>query len=152
MVRADHAMSCSRGLASIPTGSDQLAFGKPPAVGDALYLGFDAAIDRLIVRIDVECSPARGAGVDPDDPPLRWEMSGPDGKWHEAKVLQDTTGGFNYGSGAIELVLGQTSAVVALAGQRCRWLRCRLDDRTRTGSTTALFQQVDDFEEAHLRH
>jgi predicted phage baseplate assembly protein len=124
-----------------PTGPDQLAFGKPPAVGDALYLGFDAPIDRLLLRVDVECSPARGAGVDPDDPPLRWETSGPDGNWQEAQVLDDTTGGFNYGSGAIELVLGQTSAVVSLAGQRCHWLRCRLDDHTRPESTTALFQQ-----------
>jgi predicted phage baseplate assembly protein len=124
-----------------PTGSDQFPFGKQPAVDDALYLGFDSPIDRLIIRVDVECSPARGAGVDPDDPPLRWEMSGPHGEWHEAEVLEDTTGGFNYGSGAIEVVLGQPSAVVALAGHRCRWLRCQLKDRTRAGSTTALFQQ-----------
>jgi predicted phage baseplate assembly protein len=122
-----------------PTGADQLAFGKPPAVGDALYLGFDEPIDRLLVRVDVECSQARGAGVNPEDPPLRWEISAPDGEWLEAEVLEDTTGGFNYGSGAVELQLPEPSAVVALAGERCRWLRCRLHDQTREGAKAALF-------------
>src|ERR1700712_639797 len=46
-----------------PTGSDQLAFGSPPRVGDALYLGFEDPLDRLIVEIEVDASMARGAGV-----------------------------------------------------------------------------------------
>ena len=49
-----------------PQGPDQLAFGTPPQVGDALYLGFEDPLDRLIIRIDVEASPARGAGVEPE--------------------------------------------------------------------------------------
>ena len=54
-----------------PQGSDQLAFGTPPQVGDSLYLGFEDPLDRLIIQIDVDASQARGAGVNPEDPPLR---------------------------------------------------------------------------------
>ena len=94
-----------------PQGPDQLAFGTPPQVGDALYLGFEDPLDRLIIRIDVEASPARGAGVDPKDPPLRWEVSQGDNEWAPATVLDDSTGGFNYGDGQIELELPPRSAV-----------------------------------------
>ena len=59
-----------------PKGADQLAFGTPPKVGDALYLGFDDSLARhRSLQVDVDCSQARGAGVDPEDPPLRWEVS-----------------------------------------------------------------------------
>jgi predicted phage baseplate assembly protein len=125
-----------------PTGPDQLAFGTPPAVGDALYLGFEEPIARLLVRAEVECSPARGAGVDPEDPPLRWEVSGPEGAWLEADVVQDTTGGFNYGSGAVELQLPPRSAVLGLAGRRCHWLRCRVQDMTRSGAPATIFSHA----------
>ena len=60
-----------------PQGADQLPFGGPPQVGDALLprlRGADSA--RLIMQVDMEASTARGAGVDPEDPPLRWEVSG----------------------------------------------------------------------------
>ena len=122
-----------------PTGQDQLAFGTPPAVGDALYLGFSEPLARLLIRVEVECSQARGAGVDPEDPPLRWEVSGQDGEWLETEVLEDSTGGFNYGSGALELQLPERSAIVGIAGRRCHWLRCRVHDRTRSGSQATIF-------------
>ena len=62
-----------------PQGSDQLAFGSPPQVGDALYLGFEEPLDRLILQIEVDASQARGAGVNPEDPPLAWKVSQTDG-------------------------------------------------------------------------
>ena len=58
-----------------PKGADQLAFSSPPKVGDAFYLGFEVPLARMLLRIDVDCAPARGAGVKPEDPPLRWEVS-----------------------------------------------------------------------------
>ena len=66
-----------------PKGADQLAFEQPPKVGNALYLGFDTSLARLLLRIDVDCSQARGAGVDPEDPPLRFEVSDEqaEGEW-----------------------------------------------------------------------
>ena len=123
----------ARGVAS-PKGADQLPFGTPPKVGDALYLGFDVPLGRLLLQVDVDCSQAKGAGVDPEDPPLVWEVGAGDGEWLEAEVLEDRTGGFNYGSGTlVELQLPDRSAPENIAGTRAHWLRCRLADRPRSG-------------------
>jgi predicted phage baseplate assembly protein len=64
-----------------PAPSDQTPFGTPPAPGDALLIGFAEPIDRLVMRVEVDGSQARGAGVEPTDPPLRWEVSVGDGAW-----------------------------------------------------------------------
>ena len=122
-----------------PQGADQLPFGAPPAVGDALYLGFDQPIGRLLLQVDVDASQARGAGVNPEDPPLRWEVSQPEGGWEEAEVLEDLTGGFNYGSGPVELQCPERSAVQPLGGHRMHWIRCRIDDRTRHGGAATTY-------------
>jgi predicted phage baseplate assembly protein len=122
-----------------PQGSDQLAFGSPPQVGDAIYLGFEEPLDRLIVQIEVDASQARGAGVNPEDPPLSWEVSQADGQWAPALVLEDLTGGFNYGSGTVELELPARSVVVPLGGHRLHWLRCRITETTGTGRQGATY-------------
>jgi predicted phage baseplate assembly protein len=123
-----------------PKGSDQLPFGMPPAPGDALYLGFETSLARLLMLVTVDCAQARGPGVDPEDPPLRWEVSstGPGG-WSEAVVLRDSTGGFNYGSGEVELRLPNDHAARVIAGERRFWLRCRVDALTRSGSAASIF-------------
>ena len=120
-----------------PQGADQLPFSAPPLVGDALYLGFAQSVAKLVMQVEMEASMARGAGVNPEDPPLRWEVSQGDGGWADAAVLQDSTGGFNYGSGTVELQCPQRSAIEPLAGQRLHWLRCRIDDKTRSGAKTS---------------
>jgi predicted phage baseplate assembly protein len=122
-----------------PKGPDQLPFGSPPAVGDALYLGFEQPLGRLVLQLEVECSQARGAGVDPEDPPLRWEVSVGDDEWDEAAVLVDRTGGFNYGSGIVELQAPARSTPAQVAAHRLHWLRCRLDERTRSGRAGTAF-------------
>ena len=82
----------------------------------------------LIVRVDIEASTARGAGVNPEDPPLRWEVSGGDGDVARLPTCSRTSpGGFNYGSGTVELQCPQLGAIEPLAGQRLHWLRCRID-------------------------
>jgi predicted phage baseplate assembly protein len=124
-----------------PSGADQLAFASPPAVGDAIYLGFEEPLGRLLIEVDVDASQARGAGVNPDDPPLRWEVSQGDGAWLEAEVLEDLTGGFNYGSGTVLVELPPRSAVQPMAGHRLHWLRCRIDDKTRSGSAATTYSQ-----------
>jgi predicted phage baseplate assembly protein len=116
-----------------PHGEQQAVFGSPPAPGDALHLGFDAPIARLLLRIDVEAPEARGAGVDPRDPPLRWEVSAGDNTWLPAEVLVDNTGGFNYGSGSVELQLPEHSGPELLSGKRLHWVRCRVDVTTSSG-------------------
>jgi predicted phage baseplate assembly protein len=126
-------VAVAKGVAQ-PKGPDQLAFATPPQVGDALYLGFKDSLARLVMQVDVDCSQARGAGVDPEDPPLRWEVSVGD-EWQEAVVLEDKTGGFNYGSGLIELQLPREHTHAAVGTKRgLYWLRCRLNDKTRSGS------------------
>jgi predicted phage baseplate assembly protein len=122
-----------------PQGSDQPPFGTPPKVGDALYLGFAEGLDRLMMEVQMEASLARGAGVNPEDPPLRWEVSQGDGTWQEAEVLADGTGGFNYGSGAVELQCPSKSGIEPIGGKRMHWLRCRIDNKTRHGGEATTF-------------
>ena len=122
-----------------PAPADQTPFGTPPQPGDALLIGFAEPIGRLVMRVEVDGSQARGAGVDPTDPPLRWEVSAGDGAWTEVTVLDDSTGGFNLGSGWTTLQLPAVSAVQSLAGHGLHWLRCRIDAETRSGKTGAAY-------------
>jgi predicted phage baseplate assembly protein len=117
-----------------PRGGDQAPFAAPPVPGDALYLGFDEPLARLVIGVEVECSQARGAGVDPEDPPLRWEYSTGEGAlgWREATVLADHTGGFNYGSGLVELELPAETGTATVGERKAHWIRCRVDPFTRT--------------------
>jgi predicted phage baseplate assembly protein len=117
-----------------PTGPDRVAFGAHPAPGDGWYLGFAEPLDRLLLRISVDASKAWGAGIDPSAPPLRWEASArpSDGtereRWAPARVLKDTTKGFNAGGGEIELQMPDSTAPAQLGAERWHWLRCRLAD------------------------
>jgi predicted phage baseplate assembly protein len=125
-----------------PHGPDQLPFGRPPQVGDALYLGFESSLAKLLLQVSIEASMARGAGVNPEDPPLRWEVSQGDGAWAEVEVMEDLTGGFNYGSGTVEVQCPESSGVEPIGGRRLHWLRCRIADTTRLGGEAAVFQQA----------
>jgi len=125
-----------------PHGPDRIPFAQPPAVGDSLYLGFEHSTARLLMLVSIDASMARGAGVSPDDPPLRWEASQGQGAWAEVEVLEDLTGGFNYGSGTIQLQCPAGSAVEPVAGRRLHWLRCRIADTTRTRGRAAAYQHA----------
>jgi predicted phage baseplate assembly protein len=125
-----------------PTGPDQIPFSRQPQTGDALYLGFEESLSRLLMRVSMEASMARGAGVKPDDPPLRWEVSLGDGTWAEVDVLEDLTGGFNYGSGTVEVQCPPGSGTEAIAGRRMHWLRCRIAETTRIAGEPAVFTQA----------
>jgi predicted phage baseplate assembly protein len=125
-----------------PHGPDRIPFGQPPAVGDALYVGFEESIARLVLQVSIEASMARGAGVRPEDPPLRWEASQGSGEWAEVEVLSDLTGGFNFGSGTVELECPAGSRVEPVAGRRLHWLRCRIAPTTRLGDQPAAYQHA----------
>ena len=125
-----------------PHGPDRIPFAQPPAVGDAFYVGFEESIARLVVQVEIDASMARGAGVRPEDPPLRWEASQGAGEWAEVEVLSDLTGGFNYGSGAVELACPDGSGVEPIAGRRLHWLRCRIAPTTRLGGQAAAYQHA----------
>jgi predicted phage baseplate assembly protein len=125
-----------------PHGPDRIPFDQPPKVGDSLYLGFEQSIARLLVQVSIEASMARGAGVHPDDPPLRWEASQGHGGWTEVEVLADRTGGFNYGSGTVELQCPTGSGVEPIAGRRLHWLRCRMAATTLVSGQRAAYQHA----------
>jgi predicted phage baseplate assembly protein len=120
-----------------PSGALQAPFSTPPIRGDAMLLGFDRPIGGLVVRIEVECARARGDGIDPAAPPLRWEASGDDGEWHAAAVVSDETGGFLHGDGAIVVELPPQTAAAGVAGKQLHWLRCRVSERSRAGARVA---------------
>lgn len=124
-----------------PTGPDQLPFSHKPQTGDALYLGFESSLSRLLLRVSIEASMARGAGVKPEDPPLRWEVSQGSGGWVEVEVLEDLTGGFNYGSGTVEVQCPASTGVEPIASRRLQWLRCRIADTTRLSGEPAVYSQ-----------
>jgi predicted phage baseplate assembly protein len=116
-----------------PTGPEEAAFSNPPLVGDALYLGFEKSLSSLLMRVALTGDRARGVGVDPHDPPLRWEASlGAD--WIAATVLEDTTAGFNEMDGAVELEMPTRTGPAPLAGLNLHWLRCRVTELTSSGA------------------
>jgi predicted phage baseplate assembly protein len=134
----EKSLALADGVAQ-PQGPDRLPFGTPPQVGDALHVGFDADLANLVIRVEIDGSMARGAGVKPDDPPLRWEVSQAGGGWAEAEILEDLTGGFNYGPGTVTLQCPPESGVAPVSGNRLRWLRCRISHETLSGDTGATY-------------
>jgi predicted phage baseplate assembly protein len=126
---------------ALPAGPDQLPFSRPPKTGDGLYLGFDDSLAHLLMSVTLEASMARGAGVRPEDPPLRWECSQGEGEWAQAAVMEDLTGGFNYGSGTIELQCPERSGIEPISGRRLHWLRCRIAETTRVRGEAAVYTQ-----------
>ncbi|MGH9038604.1 MAG: putative baseplate assembly protein [Acidimicrobiia bacterium] len=98
-------------------------FGSDPVrPGDAVYFGFEGSAAGNTLRLDVSAS-TLGLGIDPDDPPLAWEIwSGEE--WEAARVLSDDTGGLNR-DGCIVLILPPRHAALVLADRRAYWLRGR---------------------------
>jgi predicted phage baseplate assembly protein len=93
--------------------------------GDACYLGFEQSLAGNLVRLDV-ITGIEGAGIDPKDPPLTWETW--DGRaWRPARLLSDTSGGFNSPEGgAITLLLDPRHEPLPIGAARAYWLRCKL--------------------------
>jgi predicted phage baseplate assembly protein len=124
-----------------PAGREQFPFSQPPRTRDALYLGFEHSLARLLITVSIEASMARGAGVKPEDPPLRWETSQGQNKWESVELLEDTTGGFNYGSGTLHVQCPATSGIEPIAGHRLHWLCCRIAETTRISGEPAVYAQ-----------
>ncbi len=101
----------------------QLFRSEPPAPGDSLQLGFGSSLAGNVVRLDITAD-AEGIGIDPDRPPLAFEVWG-DEAWLPAVVHSDTTGGLNR-SGEIVLLLPPLHEPLTLAETRAFWLRVRV--------------------------
>lgn len=96
-----------------------------PAPGDAFYLSFAESHSDHVLALVVECETAGGAGVDPTQPPLEWQVwQGGAVRWAPCRVEFDGTLGFNQSG---EIILHVPEMVYGVVQERSGfWLRCRL--------------------------
>lgn len=100
-------------------------FSVEPASGDGFYLGFESDLSHHVIAMLVDCELAGGAGVDPQDPPIEWQVwQGGALRWATCEQEYDGTGGFNQ-PGEIVLHL-PPMAQREIEGVDGYWLRCRL--------------------------
>ncbi|GGK10013.1 putative baseplate assembly protein [Pilimelia anulata] len=106
---------------AVGAGRDARCFADPPAVGDALLVGLTTAVPgcAVVLRLD---SRVEGIGVDPRQPPLRWQAwTGRD--WADCAVDSDGTGGLNRpGDVVLHVPTGHVASRVE--DRRAGWLRC----------------------------
>jgi predicted phage baseplate assembly protein len=102
-------------------------FGAPPTPGDAMYIAVERDHSNHVLAIIMSCELASGAGIDPLDPPLVWEVwQGETTGWVACDVEYDGTGGFNTPG---EVILHTPAMQEAdFGGQQGRWIRCRLTE------------------------
>ncbi len=125
-----HAVATSTGAqpardrsTELPAPDGFACFSARPVADDALLVGLTEAVPSCAVLVRVDC-PVRGVGIDPDDPPLRWEALTPSG-WMPCEVERDGTGGLNH-PGDVVVHVPRHHRTAVLAGHRAGWLRCRL--------------------------
>ena len=107
-------------------------FPPQPSVGDSFYLALEHDHSHHVLALVLDCSVARGAGVDPKNPPLQWQVWSGEvtHDWAPCELEFDGTGGFNY---AGEVILRTPAMVQRQINQRNAYgLRCRLTDAQRT--------------------
>jgi predicted phage baseplate assembly protein len=103
-------------------------FNDVPKPGDALYLAFERDHSHHVLAVIISSEAGGGAGIDPLDPPLIWEVwQGEDNGWVACEIDYDGTGGFNYREGEV-ILHTPVMHEAEFAGQRGRWLRCRVVD------------------------
>jgi predicted phage baseplate assembly protein len=102
-------------------------FPTQPAPGDGFYLGFRQDHGFHVLAVMLECELAGGAGIDPENPPVEWQVwQGGVTRWARCEVEFDGTGGFNR-PGEIILHL-PAMAEGEFSGLTGYWLRCRLTE------------------------
>lgn len=101
-------------------GDDFACFAPVPEPGDALLVGLSEAVPSCAVALRMTCH-IEGVGVDPTDPPLRWEAWTDDG-WRACEVDRDDTGGMNR-PGDLVVHVPEGHEVSVVDDQRAGWLR-----------------------------
>lgn len=104
---------------------DIAVFGDPLQPGDCLLFALSAAVPDCTVVLTLE-SRVDGVGVDPRQPPLRWEAWTARG-WRACEVDQDGTGGLNR-EGEVVLLVPGTHVRSTIGGHQAGWLRCRVTE------------------------
>lgn len=116
-------------------GRRMAIFAGTPNPGDAFYLAFKGDHSHHVLALILRCDVARGAGVDPTDPPVVWEAwQGGASRWAECEVESDGTGGFNW-SGEVVLHV-PAMARVTFRDVSGYWVRCRMTAPKRAGTST----------------
>ena len=112
-----------------------LIFSETPKEGDALYIGFEGAISRNIVDLEIDALQSAATGLNEDYPAQRWEFwNASEGIWDGLEVISDTSFGFNRGRGGVKD--GKATGIIRIAfptdmttrlidGRRAYWARCR---------------------------
>ena len=76
----------------------------------------------------------------PEDPPLRWEVSQGDGEWARGRACSRTSPAASTTAPApSSSSCRRARRSQPLGGQRLHWLRCRIDDTTRAGGAGATY-------------
>ncbi|HSC02445.1 MAG TPA: putative baseplate assembly protein [Solirubrobacteraceae bacterium] len=119
---------------TFPSGRLSARMLEPTAPDHAVLLGFDQPLSGLVIRLELEASPAEDVA---GDARLAWEASGHGGGWSPATVIEDETDGLRRGSGAITLVLPAQTSVKSIGEHELHWLRCRAGHRPAIGSLGA---------------
>ena len=114
------ALRTRAGGESTAHDGDFPAFSDPPGLGDELLVGLDVAAPGCAVRFDVVAR-IDGLGVDPRQPPLRWQARTDDG-WTDCVVEEDGTGGLNR-PGAVVLHLPADQRTSIEHGTLAAWVR-----------------------------
>ncbi len=106
-------------------GNKLRLFPLQPNPNDAFYLSLETDHSNHVLAIMLECETAGGAGIDPTNPPLVWEVwQGPVRTWQPCEVEFDGTGGFNMSGEVILHVPAMQQR--ALQNISSYWLRVRL--------------------------
>ena len=124
-IGADQSVEDITGFLGFGSGFE--VFQALPAVNDGLYFGFPVALDRHLVLVAAQVDEIAGHSIDPDDPPLRWQISGAS-DWLDCELVgSDATSGFNE-TGQIELALPSGHRPVQILDAERHWLRCVVVD------------------------
>ena len=131
------------------SGPEQSVFQSYPQSGNCFYLVFDGAepLDGNVIVLDIEGEPAGSTGINPDQPPRRWE-AWDESDWQPVLLTEDDDGsrGFSFSEGGQNEADGIKQATIRLhmptrwpdctfGRYRGRWLRCTYTepDRVQTG-------------------
>ena len=102
-------------------------FPTKPGQGDAFLLALEKDHSNHLLALILSCERAGGAGVDPHNPPIQWQVwQGGAARWVPCELEFDGTGGFNE-SGEIILHVPPMERT-EFQGLNAYWLRCLLTD------------------------
>ena len=91
---------------------------------DAIYFGFAGPLSRNVIQFEIDAPDGQGLGIDPLNPPLRWEAMTEAG-WEPARMQSDETGGLNRpGNVALIIPAGHERSTLGLF--ESHWVRARL--------------------------